>query len=84
MLQWTAPASPGGTLPLYDTVRSVTAAGFSGGSCVETRDGSDATSTDPAVPAAAFFYLVRAENSCGVGSAGRTSSNVERTVASCP
>src|SRR5262249_33455799 len=84
-LNWQTPASPGGTLPLYDTVRSTSPSDFTvSATCVETRDGSDLTSSDPTVPTGGFYYLVRAENVCGLGSAGTTSANAERVVASCP
>src|SRR5262249_21752833 len=84
VLQWSVPAAAGGTLPLYDTIRASSASGFAAGTCIETRDGTDTTANDPAAPSPAFFYLVRAENACGVGSSGKTSQNVERTVTACP
>jgi len=69
----------------YDLIRASTPTGFGAGTCVET-DGSDGHTFDSATPAlnAAFYYLVRAENSCGSGTLGRRSSGTERVGVSCP
>jgi len=69
----------------YDLVRANAPNAFATGACVET-NGSDGDWFDAAVPAAGagFYYLVRAENSCGQGTIGRQSSGAERTAASCP
>jgi hypothetical protein len=69
----------------FDLVRADAPNAFATAVCVET-DGSDDDSFDPAVPlaGAGFYYLVRAENSCGQGSLGRTSAGAERTGVSCP
>jgi hypothetical protein len=86
-LSWEAPASPGGTAPLYDTIRSGQAADFSTAAvCLETDDGSDTTATDASAPPSgtAFYYLVRCGNACGEGTAGTWSSGVERNVLACP
>jgi len=57
-------------------------------SCVESNDGLDTAATDAATPPldGAFFYLVRAENSCpaGNGSLGTDSFGNPRTGRTCP
>ena len=88
-LHWSAPAGLGGTLVLYDTLRSSAPADFvAAGACVETDDGSDTQAVDPTMPlpGGLFFYLVRAQNSCpsGEGSLGNNSSGVPRAGRSCP
>ena len=69
----------------YDVVRADTPNGFAAATCVET-NGSNGNSLDAANPAAgaAFYYLVRAENACGLGTLGRVSNGAERTGVSCP
>jgi hypothetical protein len=44
------------------------------------------SATDAATPAAgtAFYYQVRAQNPCGPGSLGFTSSQVQRAGPNCP
>jgi hypothetical protein len=72
-LSWSPPASPGGTAPLYDTIRSSTTLDFvTGGTCVETQDGSDTSSIDTFTPGPDELvgFLVRAANLCGAGPAG--------------
>ncbi|HEX4826172.1 MAG TPA: DUF11 domain-containing protein [Candidatus Polarisedimenticolaceae bacterium] len=81
-MQWTAPAIPGGTTVLYDLVRATAPGGFATPSCLAT--GISATSaSDPASPAAGFYYLVRSENVCG-GNVGTGVNGAPRTVGSCP
>jgi hypothetical protein len=85
-LGWTAPSEPGGSGPLYDTLRSGTATDFGGGgACVEA-NGADLLTTDTADPAvgAAFYYLTRAETSCGSGTLGARSGGTERIGRNCP
>jgi hypothetical protein len=69
----------------FDLVRATTPNGFAAGSCVETR-GSNGHGLDAATPAAnaAFYYLLRANNSCGSGTPGRRSNGTERVSVSCP
>ena len=65
----------------YDTFRSDSPGNFELTSvCLET-DGDNLVSTDPSDPTdgAAFFYLVRAGNSCGEGMLGPG-----RTGRACP
>jgi concanavalin A-like lectin/glucanase superfamily protein len=78
-LTWSPPSELGGTSVRYDTIRSGAADGFElDGSCLES-EGEDTTSVDAATPSdgLASFYLVRARNGCGGGSAGRP-------AAACP
>jgi hypothetical protein len=84
---WNPPTDIGGSAPLYDTLRSTSAVTFSGAVCVESDDGSDTQASDPASPPAArdiWFYLVRAENSCGHGPAGWHSDGTARVLPACP
>jgi hypothetical protein len=69
----------------YDVLRAGTPNGFGAATCVET-NGSNTTTFDPTVPAvgAVFYYLVRAENACGLGTLGRQSNGTERSGISCP
>ena len=85
-LVWTPPAAPGGTSPRYDSVRSTSRSDFvTGAICLET-DGIDTSSIESATPAPGqvFYYLIRAENSCGDGSLGTNSGGSERTARICP
>ncbi len=84
-LTWSAVADPGGRSAVYDTIRSDTPAEFEiAATCVES-DGSDTTSTDTVTPSAgeAFYYLIRAENSCGTGPLG-PSCGSPRAARACP
>jgi hypothetical protein len=86
-LAWSVPASPGGTSPAYDTVRSATASDFVAlATCVESDDGADTTATDSVTPAAGevAFFLVRAQNVCGLGTLGVRSSGAVRAGRACP
>jgi hypothetical protein len=86
LLQWAVPAAPGGTLPAYDALRATSPGGFAGpgATCVETNDSADRSASDAAVPAPAFFYLVRAGNLCGEGTLGSASSGAVRAGRTCP
>ena len=80
-IAWSPPGSPGGATMRYDTFRSDSPGNFELTSvCLET-DGDNLVSTDPSDPTdgAAFFYLVRAGNSCGEGMLGPG-----RTGRACP
>lgn len=85
-LNWSAPLSPGGTAPLYDTLRSSNAADFGASSTCLESNGTDSTTAEPSKPLAAnaYFYLVRAKNSCGTGTLGTRSNGVARTGRACP
>jgi hypothetical protein len=87
-LRWYAPTDAGGTwaATFYDTVRSANPGDFvTGADCVETA-GSDRVSTDDITPTAhaVHYFLIRAENACGIGSCGKDSGNVDRNVRDCP
>jgi hypothetical protein len=85
-LGWAAPSDPGGSAPLYDTIRSGVPSDFNaGGTCVES-NGDDTTTSDISQPdvGGAFYYLVRAETSCGAGSLGQASGGIERSGRICP
>ena len=64
-------------------LRSSTPSFESGSSCVES-DGADTTAVDSTglAPGEIAFYVVRPENSCGPGSLGTTSEDVERALLS--
>jgi hypothetical protein len=88
-LSWTAPSLPGATSDLYDTLRSTTPSNFtSSATCVETNDGSNTSATDAMAlpPLGAFFYLVRAENSCpsGQGVLGKNTAGTPTPGRTCP
>ncbi len=86
-LTFVAPSLPGCSgAQVFDTLRSTDPTDFTAPDCIESDDGADAEVTDPDVPAdgECFFYLVRAENACGLGSLGLRSTGVERTGPDCP
>jgi hypothetical protein len=83
------PVDPGGLVSslLYDTVRSGIPSDFVGAAtCVETNGGPDTSAVDASTPVAGsvFYYLVRAENACGVGALGTWTDGTPRTVRTCP
>ncbi|MDX1387832.1 MAG: S8 family serine peptidase [Acidobacteriota bacterium] len=83
-LTWSPSAYQGGTVPVYDTIRSTAPDDFEGGSvCIESDD-ADTTATDAQAPAVdeVFYYLIRAENDCGSGSLG-VGAGGARTAISC-
>lgn len=88
-LRWEAPAAMGANSLVYDTIRTGDPIDFLlAASCVESSDGSDLEAQDPGipVPGAVFYYLVRAENGCplGSGSIGSWSNLVLRAGRTCP
>ena len=89
-LTWVAPLT-GGTAAsmLYDTLRSTSASNFNSGLttvCVESDDGPNVTATHAIDPGnkEVYFFQVRPENSCGLGSMGFTSGGSARVGISCP
>jgi hypothetical protein len=73
----------------YDVVRGLMAAlpvGPGGDDEVCFADRVDATFVDTTIPAlgTAFWYLVRGENACGVGTYGTQSNGTLRTTLTCP
>ncbi|HKQ59949.1 MAG TPA: metallophosphoesterase family protein [Candidatus Polarisedimenticolaceae bacterium] len=88
-LSWAAPLAPGCTAGslAYDTLRASAPAAFgAGAACVESDDGPNSSAVDPAVPppGAVRYYLVRAENPCGTGPLGTSSSGLPRSGRTCP
>jgi uncharacterized repeat protein (TIGR01451 family) len=82
LLQWSVPSAPGGVAVQYDLLRSGTASNFLSPACVASNITATSAS-DPTVPGAVFFYLVRSENVCG-GNLGMRSGGTPRTGGSCP
>ena len=85
-LDWMPPADLGGPVaPVFDVVRATAPDGFDAAACVEANDGADSFAIDADVPAPGdgFYYLVRAENPCGVGSWGQASGGAERGAGDC-
>ena len=88
-LTWTAPVNMGGTSGEFDSLWSGDPADFTAGSgteCLESDDGTDTQATDSGVPVigSVRYYLVRAQNDCGVGPLGTDHLGVEREGRSCP
>ena len=82
LLQWSVPSAPGGLAVEYDLLRSVGASNFLAPACVASNIAATSAS-DPAIPGAVFFYLVRSENVCG-GNLGMRSGGTPRAGGSCP
>ena len=85
---WNSAAPGAGAATVHDVVRG-NVGQFPVGSGMATCLGSDLTGTsisDSIAPAsrAAFWYLVRGQNSCGTGGYGSASSGAPRTTAACP
>ena len=87
-LTWSAVTQTGGSgiVLVYDTLRSSAPGGFATASCLESDDGHDTAALDTAIPApkSVFFYLVRAQNSCGPGSLGTGTGGLPRSGPACP
>ena len=84
-LNWSEPDETGTSEPvLYDVLRSDTpfVSGF-GITCVASAQ-TATTTEDADVPDDVFFYLVRAENACGVGGLGANSNGQERVITGTP
>jgi hypothetical protein len=87
-LSWQPPASPGGSTPLYDVIRSADPADYvTSADCIAS-DSPDTTASDAEAPppGGVFYYLVRAESGCvpGEGSLGTDSNGTPRTARYCP
>jgi hypothetical protein len=86
-ITWTVPVEKGGIDPAirYDTLRSSSPSDFGPEAVCLESDGADTTSVDTAtvVPGDLVYYLVRAENGCGGGTVGVSTSG-ERTARTCP
>lgn len=88
-LSWSAPKPLGGVAVVYDTIASRNPADFLNDpsvTCVESDDGADTTASDSTVPpaGAVIYYLVRAGNGCGLGSAGSGTGGFVRQTVDCP
>ncbi len=71
----------------YDTIRSSSPPDFdAAGICIETDDGADLVAVDTEVPGqgVVFYYLIRAENDCGVGAVGNATSGPRPPARDCP
>ena len=86
-LDWMPPGELGGSVaPMYDVVRANSPDDFMGNvTCILADDGSQTWAVDPETPGdnALFYYLVRAQNDCGVGTLGQDSDGVERSGYNC-
>jgi hypothetical protein len=82
LLEWLPPVTAGGAGIVYDVLRFPSAADLGTPACLVTGTGAGAA-TDPHVPAAFAFYLVRARNACG-SHAGFDSEENLRAVPPCP
>ena len=80
---WVAPLDTGGAGLVFDVLRSTDPADFSSANCIGANTvatvGSDAT-----LPANIFYYVTRAEGSCGGGNLGADSAEARRSGGSCP
>jgi hypothetical protein len=88
-LAWPAPSAPGATAVVYDTLRSASAADWSGAACVAS-DAAAGLTIDADLPGVngVFFYLIRAVNGCpgaaADGPLGATSAGALRVGPACP
>jgi hypothetical protein len=82
LLQWSAPAAPGGTSVRYDLLRSPSAASFQSPTCLAA-DTTATSASDSTAPGVIFYYLVRSENVCGAN-LGTRSDGTPRAAGSCP
>jgi uncharacterized repeat protein (TIGR01451 family) len=76
------PAAPGGTV-VTDVLRTAMKSDFTAAACVGT-DLTTTTMSDPAMPAPAFYYLVRAGNVCGSSTLGTRSDGTPIVGPTCP
>jgi len=87
-LTWDPPSSSGASSVLFDVLRGIRPFDFISGTLCVLSDTPNLATTDAEMPSAgtAFFYLVRAQNSCpnGQGSLGTDSNGVLRTGRTCP
>ncbi|MEE9218439.1 MAG: FG-GAP-like repeat-containing protein [Acidobacteriota bacterium] len=89
LLSWQAPEPDPGTETAYDLARGnipdlAADEGINQATCLLDLT-SSLNASDDAIPAPgqAFYYLIRAEISCGVGSFGSGTSGTERTASIC-
>ncbi|HKQ96571.1 MAG TPA: hypothetical protein VJV75_01720 [Candidatus Polarisedimenticolia bacterium] len=82
---WDKVGLPGGSgIVQYDVLRTTDRTTFAAATCVKS-NAFDAILNDPAVPPLGqfFYYQIRAENACGMGTMGYSSTGVERTGPAC-
>jgi hypothetical protein len=87
LLTWQPPATSGTSAALaYDVIGSGNPADFVGGAavCSLINTGTQAVASPTPALGAAFYYLVRAQNGCGGGIAGTSSSGVPIAARACP
>jgi hypothetical protein len=67
-----------------DVLRSTSPSSFASADCVESDD-ADTTANDATNPSSGqvFYYLIRAEASCGGGTLGYQTNGTERSGVSC-
>jgi hypothetical protein len=85
---WDSALPLAGEESVYDVIRGLVAELPVGGGASETclaTDLAEETVSDSSAPAtgACFYYLVRARNTCGVGTDGETSGGAPRTSDAC-
>lgn len=86
---WTSLAAQAGPATVYDAMRGLVSELPVGAGAAESCLASGATAnqiTDTSTPAlgAAFYYLVRGKNVCGVGTYGSTTGGEPRLTTACP
>ncbi|HYV86157.1 MAG TPA: hypothetical protein VFB49_09615 [Patescibacteria group bacterium] len=88
-IQWSAPAEPGGGVPVYDLLRSTVRSDFVNHAvCIDLGEFQGPPATDSASPpvGTAFYYLSRARNFCPTGQSplGFASDGTPTAGITCP
>ena len=86
-LSWTSAAATAGAATVHQVLRGAIGGlpvGSGPESCLGSTTSASATDAGMPAPHQAFWYLVRATNSCGTGNYGLTSSGQPRVTATCP
>jgi len=87
-LSWSSAAPTAGSATQHQVLRGLVAelpVGGASDSCIVAGTlASSVTDSDVPPAGAAFWYLVRAENACGIGTYGATSGGSPRVGAACP
>lgn len=88
-LEWDSAVPGAGSSTVHQAMRGIIAelpvgAGASEICGPASIPGTTITDSGTPSPGAGFYYLVRALNSCGVGTYGKDSTGAERTTAVCP
>jgi N-acetylneuraminic acid mutarotase len=88
-LRWNSAAPGAGVGTTHDVLRGalgdLPVGSGAAETCLETHiSAAEAFDDDSLDPDAGFFYLVRASNSCGIGSWGSASDGSERMSSACP